>query len=158
MGTAKYIECVGACNGEGLKIGIAVARFNQTVTESLLAGAVDMLVRLGVAETDLTVAWVPGAFELPGVVSRMLDANKYDAVIALGAVIRGETPHFDQVVSATTSGIAQQAAQGVTPVLFGVLTTDTVEQAMDRSGLKGGNKGAETAMAAVEMARLYAQI
>jgi 6,7-dimethyl-8-ribityllumazine synthase len=151
-------EHKGNYDGKGLKVGIAVARFNQTVTGSLLAGAVDTLVRLGVAESDIEVAWAPGAFELPGIAARLVKSKKFNAVIALGAVIRGETPHFDQVVSAATSGIAALAANGEIPVLFGVLTTDTVDQAMDRSGLKGGNKGSEIAMAAVEMARLYGQI
>jgi len=154
--SAKILE--GHLDGKGLRIAIAVARFNETVTESLLNGAVGMLARLGVQASDVTVARVPGAFELTGVSARFVQSGKFDAVIALGAVIRGETPHFDQVVGASTSGIGHLAAGSAIPVIFGVLTTDNVEQAMNRAGLKSGNKGAEAALTAVEMVRLYQQI
>ncbi len=145
-------------NGTGMRIAIAVADFNQTVTAGLLSGAVSKLRAFGVEPSDITVAHVPGAFELPGVARRFVDSKKFDAVIVLGAVIRGETPHFDSVVSAVTSGIANLSAEGKIPVLFGVLTTDTVDQAMARSGLKGGNKGADCAECAVEMVNLYKEL
>ncbi len=148
----------GSLDGKGLRVAIAVARFNETVTESLLDGALNMLSRLGTSADAVTVARVPGSFELAGVCARLASSGKFDAVIALGAVIRGETPHFDQVVGAATSTIGAIAAQGKVPVVFGVLTTDTVDQALNRAGLKSGNKGAEAAMTAVEMVRLYQKI
>ncbi len=141
--------------GKGAKIAIAVSRFNEVVTSALLSGAVAKLTALGVSATDITVAYVPGAFELPGVCRKMIASKKVDAVIVLGAVIRGETPHFDVVVNAVTSGIANLAATSDIPVLFGVLTTDNVDQAMNRAGLKCGNKGADCALSAVEMIQLY---
>lgn len=154
--SAKILE--GNLDGKGLRVAIAVARFNETVTESLLNGALGMLTRVGVDSSAVTVARVPGSFELAGVCARFVDSGNYDAVIALGAVIRGETPHFDQVVGATTSAIGNLAAKSSIPVIFGVLTTDNVEQAMNRAGLKSGNKGAEAVLTAVEMVRLYQQI
>lgn len=144
--------------GNGMKIAIAVADFNTTVTESLLSEAIAKLEEVGVEASAISVAHVPGAFELPGVAKRFVDSQKFDAVIVLGAVIRGETPHFDCVVNAVTSGIANLAAAGQIPVIFGVLTTDTVDQAMARSGLKGGNKGADCAESAVEMVNLYKEL
>jgi 6,7-dimethyl-8-ribityllumazine synthase len=151
----KILE--GSLDGRNLKIAIAVSRFNETVTKALLDGALAQLKKLAVGENDITLAWVPGAFELPGVAARFAESGKFDAVIVLGAVIRGATPHFDHVSNAVNSGIAHLARQGKVPVIFGVLTTDTVEQAMDRAGLKCGNKGADSAVAAVEMASLYAK-
>lgn len=148
----------GDYNGAGLRIAVLVSRFNETVTQSLRAGANAMLLKLGVQEADLTFVDVPGAFELPATAARIVAQGKYDAVICIGAVIRGATPHFDQVVSATTAGIARLSVEANIPVIFGVLTTDNVEQAMDRAGLKAGNKGAEAAMTAVEMARLYKKL
>lgn len=148
----------GQLDGQGLRVGIAVARFNETVTESLLQGALGMFSRLGTDSSAITVARVPGAFELAGVCARFVESGAYDCVIALGAVIRGETPHFDQVVGASTSAIGHLAAQSRIPVIYGVLTTDNVEQAMNRAGLKSGNKGAEMALTAVEMVRLYQKI
>ena len=145
-------------NGEGMRIAIAVADFNTTVTAGLLSGAVSKLEALGVNAKDISVAHVPGAFELKGVAKRFVDSKKFDAVIVLGAVIRGETPHFDCVVNAATNGTAALAANGQIPVIFGVLTTDTVDQAMSRSGLKGGNKGADCAESAVEMVNLYKEL
>ncbi|MDR1759261.1 MAG: 6,7-dimethyl-8-ribityllumazine synthase [Fibrobacter sp.] len=145
-------------NGKDLKIGIVVSRFNSIVTESLLSGAVSQLEVLSVASKNITVVRVPGAFEIPGVLKVLHDSGKYDALIALGAVIRGETPHFDVVVNGVTSGTAAIAGLGKIPVAFGVLTTDTVDQAMNRAGLKCGNKGAECAAAAVEMAELYRKL
>ena len=145
----------GSTDGNGLKIAIAVSRFNETVTKSLLDGAVSQLKRVAVSESDITVAWVPGAFELPGIAARFVKSGKFDAVIVLGAVIRGATPHFDHVSNAVNSGVARLAGKGIIPVIFGVLTTDTIEQALDRAGLKCGNKGADAALAAVEMANLH---
>lgn len=145
-------------DGKQLKIGIVVSRFNSLITDSLLSGAFRELQALGVAVKDISVVGVPGAFEIPGVVQLLHDSGKYDALIALGAVIRGETPHFDVVVNGVTSGVASIAASGKIPVIFGVLTTDTVDQAMNRAGLKSGNKGSECAAAAVEMAQLYKKL
>jgi len=145
----------GSIGGNGLKIAIAVSRFNEMVTKSLLEGAVSQLKRSDVNESDITVAWVPGAFELPGIAAHFVNSGKFDAVIVLGTVIRGATPHFDYVSNAVSSGVASLANKGGIPVIFGVLTTDTVEQAMDRAGLKCGNKGADAALAAVEMANLH---
>ncbi|MCL4102382.1 6,7-dimethyl-8-ribityllumazine synthase [Fibrobacter sp. UWH9] len=151
-------ELKNSLNGTGLKVAIAVARFNEIVTDKLLDGALRQLQILGVDEKDITVAHVPGAFELPGICRRMADSNKFDAVMALGAVIRGETGHYDVVVNNSTSGIAGIAAEGKVPMILGILTTDTVDQAMNRAGLKAGNLGCSWASTAVEMANLYKQI
>lgn len=151
-------ELKNSLNGNGMKIAIAVARFNEVVTDKLLEGAVRELETLGVASDDITVAHVPGAFELPGVCRRFVDSAKFDAVIALGAVIRGETSHYDVVVNASTGGIANLAAEGRIPVILGILTTDTVDQAMNRAGLKAGNLGCNWASTAVEMVNLYKQL
>jgi len=151
-------ELKNSLNGNGLKVAIAVARFNEIVTDKLLEGALRQLQILGVDEKDITVAHVPGAFELPGICRRMVDSNKFDAVMALGAVIRGETGHYDVVVNNSTSGIAGIAAEGKVPMILGILTTDTVDQAMNRAGLKAGNLGCSWASTAVEMANLYKQI
>ena len=148
----------GCLDGRGLKIAIAVSRFNEAVTKNLLEGTVSQLKRTAVNESDITVAWAPGAYELPGIAARFAASGKFDAVIVLGAVIRGATAHFEYVSSAVNSGIAHLAREGKTPVIFGVLTTDTVEQAMDRAGLKCGNKGTDAASAAVEMANLYKRL
>ncbi len=145
-------------DGKGMRMAIAVADFNTTVTSGLLSGAIAKFCALGVNPQDISVAHVPGAFELPGVAKKFVDKGRFDAVVVLGAVIRGETPHFDCVVNAVTSGIASLAANGKIPVLFGVLTTDNVDQAMARSGLKAGNKGADVAESAVEMANLYKEL
>ncbi|PWJ71867.1 MULTISPECIES: 6,7-dimethyl-8-ribityllumazine synthase [unclassified Fibrobacter] len=151
-------ELKNSLNGNGLKVAIAVARFNEIVTDKLLEGALRQLAILGVDEKDITVAHVPGAFELPGICRRMVDSGKFDAVMALGAVIRGETGHYDVVVNNSTSGIAGIAAEGKVPMILGILTTDTVDQAMNRAGLKAGNLGCSWASTAVEMANLYKQI
>ena len=145
-------------DGKGMSIAIAVADFNTTVTGGLLSGAISKLEALGVESDSISVAHVPGAFELTGVAKRFVDSKSFDAVIVLGAVIRGETPHFDCVVNAVTSGTAALAANGQVPVIFGVLTTDNVDQAMARSGLKAGNKGADCAESAVEMVNLYKEL
>ncbi|MCQ2108692.1 MAG: 6,7-dimethyl-8-ribityllumazine synthase [Fibrobacter sp.] len=151
-------ELKNSLNGNGMKVAIAVARFNEIVTDKLLEGAVRQLTTLGVADKDITVAHVPGAFELPGICRRFVDSGKYDAVMALGAVIRGETSHYDVVVNNSTGGIANIAAEGKVPMILGILTTDTVDQAMNRAGLKAGNLGCSWASTAVEMANLYKQI
>ncbi|GHV15326.1 6,7-dimethyl-8-ribityllumazine synthase [Fibrobacterales bacterium] len=148
----------GCLDGRELRVAIVAARFNEMVTKSLLEGAVSALKRVAVDDENIAVAWVPGAFELSGVATKFANSGKFDAVIVLGAVIRGATPHFDYVSSAVNSGVAHLARSGKIPVIFGVLTTDTVEQAMDRAGLKGGNKGAEAAVSAVEMANLYKRL
>ena len=145
-------------DGKGMRIAIAVADFNTTVTGGLLSGAISKLEALGVESDSISVAHVPGAFELTGVAKRFVDSKSFDAVIVLGAVIRGETPHLDCVVNAVTSGTAALAANGQVPVIFGVLTTDNVDQAMARSGLKAGNKGADCAESAVEMVNLYKEL
>ena len=140
--------------GSGLKVGIVVARFNELLSNRLLSGAMDALARHDVAEADVDVAWVPGAFEIPFVARTMAQSGKYDAVVALGVVIRGGTPHFDYVAGEAAKGIAKISLDTGVPVVFGVLTTDTIEQAVERAGTKAGNKGWEAAMSAIEMANL----
>ncbi|ADC51037.1 MULTISPECIES: 6,7-dimethyl-8-ribityllumazine synthase [Alkalihalophilus] len=138
----------------GLKVGIVVGRFNEFITSKLLGGAEDALKRHGVAEEDVDVAWVPGAFEIPFAAKKMVESGKYDAVITLGTVIRGATPHFDYVCGEVAKGVASLSLSSGKPVIFGVLTTDTIEQAVERAGTKAGNKGWEAAAAAIEMANL----
>ncbi|WP_305798045.1 6,7-dimethyl-8-ribityllumazine synthase [Exiguobacterium sp. s28] len=140
--------------GKGLKVGIVVGRFNDLITMRLLDGAKDALKRHGVEQDDVELAFVPGAFELPLVAKKMAMSKKYDAVITLGAVIRGATPHFDYVCNEAAKGIAQASYQSEVPVIFGVLTTETIEQAIERAGTKAGNKGWEAATSAIEMANL----
>jgi 6,7-dimethyl-8-ribityllumazine synthase len=149
---ANYIE--GDLQGKGRKIGIIVARFNSFISEKLLEGAMDSLVRSGVADDDIDVARVPGAFEIPLVAQKMAGSGKYDAVICLGVVIRGATPHFDYVASEVAKGTAQVMLDAGVPVLFGVLTTESIEQAIERAGSKAGNKGSDVAVAALEMINL----
>ena len=144
----------GARKGDGKKIAIVVSRFNEFVTTRLLDGAVDGLTRTGVAEEDITVVRVPGAFEIPLAAKRLATSGTYQAVVCLGAVIRGETPHFEYISAEAARGIAQASLESNVPVIFGVITTETVEQAMERSGTKDGNRGFEAALAAVEMASL----
>ena len=145
---------MGSLNGAGLRVGIVVARFNESVTRPLLDGARDGLIRLGVDPGAIDVAWTPGCFEIPLVARRMADMDRYDAVICLGAVIRGETPHFEYVAGQAAAGIARVSLETGLPVIFGVLTTETLEQAVNRAGAKAGNKGFDAAMTAVEMASL----
>ncbi|OIJ15922.1 6,7-dimethyl-8-ribityllumazine synthase [Anaerobacillus arseniciselenatis] len=140
--------------GSGLKVGIVVGRFNEFITSKLLGGAEDALKRHGVDEADVDIAWVPGAYEIPLIAKKMANSKKYDAVITLGTVIRGSTPHFDYVCSEVSKGVASISLQNDIPVIFGVLTTDTIEQAIERAGTKAGNKGWEAAAAAIEMANL----
>lgn len=141
-----------------LKIGIVVGRFNDFIGSRLLDGAVDTLKRHGANESDITLAWVPGAFEIPLVAKKMAASGKYDAVITLGAVIRGATSHYDYVCSEVAKGVSSAADSTGVPVMFGVLTVDTIEQAIERAGTKAGNKGAEVAVGAVEMANLVKQL
>ena len=144
----------GKLTAERIRVGIVAARFNEFIVSKLLSGCEDGLVRHGVQEEDIAVAWVPGAFEIPLIASKMASSGKYDAVIALGAVIRGSTTHYDYVCSEVSKGIASVSLNSGIPVLFGVLTTDTIEQAIERAGTKAGNKGAECAEGAIEMVNL----
>lgn len=143
----------GKLLGEGLKVGIVVARFNEFITSKLLGGALDALERHGVEENNIEVVWTPGAFEIPLIAQRMA-AKDYDAVICLGAVIRGATPHFDYVCAEVTKGISQVGLKSEKPVIFGVVTTETIEQAVERAGTKAGNKGFDAAVSAIEMVNL----
>ncbi len=144
----------GKLVAEGLKIGIVVGRFNEFISSKLLSGAMDGLLRHGIDENEISVAWVPGAFEIPLIAKKMVKTKKYDAVICLGAVIRGSTPHFDYVCAEVSKGVATVSLQEEIPVIFGVLTTDSIEQAIERAGTKAGNKGFDAAVTAVEMANL----
>ena len=144
----------GKLVSEGTKVGIVCARFNEFIVSRLLSGCEDTLLRHGVQAEDITVAWVPGAFEIPLIASKMARCGRYDAVIALGAVIRGATSHYDYVCSEVAKGVASAALNSDVPVMFGVLTTDTLEQAIERAGTKAGNKGAECAQSAIEMVNL----
>ena len=144
----------GKLVSEGVKVGIVVARFNEFITSKLLGGAIDGLKRENVKEEDIEVAWVPGAFEIPLIAKKMAESKKYDAVICLGAVIRGATSHYDYVCSEVSKGVAQVSMSSEIPVMFGVLTTDTIEQAVERAGTKAGNKGFECAQGAIEMVNL----
>ena len=153
---AKTIQ--GDLNAKGLKFGIIASRFNDFITARLLDGALDGLLRHGAAEADIDVVRVPGAFEIPLVAQRMVKAKRYDAVICLGAVIRGATPHFEYVSAEVSKGVAAVSLDAGIPVIFGVLTTDTIEQAVERAGSKGGNKGWDAALSAVEMANLLKQL
>ena len=139
---------------EKIKVGIVVARFNEFITSKLLGGAVDALKRENVNDDDLEVAWVPGAFEIPLIADKMAKSGKYDAVICLGAVIRGSTSHYDYVCAEVSKGVAQVSLNSGVPVMFGVLTTDNIEQAIERAGTKAGNKGFECAQGAIEMVNL----
>lgn len=144
--------------GTGLKIGIVVGRFNEFITNKLLTGAQDALKRHGVADNDVDIAWVPGAFEIPLIAKKMAESKKYDAVITLGTVIRGATPHFDFVCNEAAKGVAQTSLKSGIPVAFGILTTDSIEQAIERAGTKAGNKGWDAATSAIEMANLCRSI
>ncbi len=150
---AKRLE--GNLTAAGLKFGLDVSRFNNFLTDKLVEGALDCLVRHGAAEKDQTVAFVPGALELPAAASRMVSKGGYDAIICVGAVVRGDTPHFDYVAAESSKGISKLALESSIPVIYGVITTDTLEQAVERAGTKAGNKGWDAAMAAIEMVNLY---
>jgi len=148
----------GMLLGKGLKFGLAVSRFNEFFTKKLLEGAQDALLRHGVNEEDVEVTWVPGSFEIPLVALKLAQTKKYDAVICLAAVIRGGTPHFDYIAAEVTKGIAKVGLETGLPIINGVITTDTLEQAIERSGTKAGNKGFEAAVNAIEMANLVKSI
>ena len=152
----KIVE--GQLIGKGKRFGIVVSRFNDFITEKLLGGALDGLLRTGVKESDIHVIKVPGAFEIPLAAKKVVQGGKYDAVICLGAVIRGSTPHFDYVCAEVSKGVAQVSLDSEIPVIFGVVTTDSVEQAIERAGTKSGNKGWSAAMSAVEMANLMGTV
>ncbi len=148
----------GLLSAKGFKFGIVVSRFNSIITNRLIEGAVDALLRHGCEKNDIDIFKVPGSFEIPLVASKLTQTGKYNAIICLGAVIRGETPHFDFVATETTKGIAQVALKSGVPVTYGIITADTMEQAIDRAGGKAGNKGAEAAISAIEMVNLLNQI
>lgn len=143
---------------EGMKVGIVASRFNEIIVNKLLGGAVDGLVRHGVEEENITAAWVPGAFEIPLAASKMAQSGKYDAVVCVGAVIRGDTSHYDYVCNEVSKGVAQVGLSTGTPVLFGVVTTENIEQAIARAGSKAGNKGYDCALSAIEMVNLMRQM
>jgi 6,7-dimethyl-8-ribityllumazine synthase len=143
---------------KGKKFGIAVSRFNEFISSKLVDGAVDALTMHGVKESEISTAWVPGSFELPVVAKKMADSGKYDAVICLGVIIRGDTPHFDFVAGEAAKGIAKVAIESDVPCIFGVVTADSLEQAIDRAGTKSGNKGRDAALAALEMCNLYSEL
>mgnify|MGYP002675175562 FL=1 len=148
----------GKLTAKNMKIAIIVARFNEFITSKLLSGCIDCLIRHEAADEDLTVAWVPGAFEIPMAAKKLAESGKYDAVICLGAVIRGATPHFDYVCAEASKGIAQVSMQTGVPVAFGVLTTENIQQAVERAGTKAGNKGVDCAMTAMEMVNLFKEM
>lgn len=152
---AKY---EGDLLGSGLSVGIVVSRFNELLSSRLLGGATDALTRHGVAEDDVDVAWVPGAFEIPLVAAKMASSGKYDVVLALGVVIRGGTPHFEYVASEVSKGIAKISLDSGVPVMFGVITADTIEQAVERAGTKHGNKGWDAALAGIETVKVLRAI
>ncbi len=162
LGTGHWIllltEHHGQIRGEGKRFGIVVSRFNDLITRQLLAGARDCLLQHGVADDAIEAVWVPGAWELAGPLRMLAESGRFDAVIALGCVIRGATPHFDYVAGAAANGVAAVGAAVNVPVVFGVLTTETIEQAIERAGTKAGNKGWDAAMVAMEMSDLYARL
>lgn len=148
----------GTMNAAGKKFGIVVSRFNEFITGKLLDGALDALFRHGADENKIDIAWVPGAFEIPFVAGRMAESKKYDAVLCLGCVIKGDTPHFDYIAAEVAKGVATVGMKSAVPVIFGVLTTENIEQAIERAGTKAGNKGADAAQSAIEMVSLYQQL
>ena len=148
----------GRLDATGLRIGLLASRFNETITKSLLDGALSALRRHGLDDASITVAWVPGAFELPLAAKRLAASGEFDAVVCLGAVIRGATAHFDYVAGQSAAGVARASFDTGVPIIFGVLTTETIEQAIERSGTKAGNKGFDSAVAAIEMADLLRQL
>lgn len=152
----KKIE--GKFNGKGVKIGIVAGRFNEFITSKLVGGAVDVLKRNDVNDEDIDIAWVPGAFEILLITKKMAESKKYDAIITLGAVIKGSTPHFDYVCAEVSKGVAQISLQTGLPIMFGVLTTNNIEEAIERAGTKAGNKGSDVAFGALEMIDLIKNI
>ncbi|MBB4635360.1 6,7-dimethyl-8-ribityllumazine synthase [Longimicrobium terrae] len=152
------IEIHGQIRGEGKRFGIVISRFNDMITRQLLAGARDCLLQHGVQDDDIEAVWVPGAWELAGPLRMLAESGRFDAVISLGCVIRGATPHFDYVAGAAANGAASVGASVSVPIVFGVLTTETIEQAIERAGTKAGNKGWDAAMVAMEMSDLYTRL
>lgn len=152
----KVLE--GNYSGRGLKVGIVAARFNEFITSKLICGAEDALVRHEVAKDDIELAWVPGAFEIPLVAKKMAKSGKYDAIITLGAVIKGATPHFDYVCAEVSKGVASVSLESEMPIIFGVLTTNTIEEAIQRAGTKSGNKGFDAGVTAIEMINLLKEM
>ena len=148
----------GQLSSKGKRFAIVVARFNSLITKQLLEGALDCLKRHGAAEKDIEVAWVPGSFEIPAMAHALAKSKKFNAVICLGALVRGATPHFDHIAAAATNGIAQVALETGVPTAYGVITADTLEQAIERAGTKAGNKGWDAALSAIEMADLFDQL
>ena len=148
----------GKLDAKGLKFGIVIARFNEFISGKLLSGCLDGLIRHGAEDSDIDVAWSPGSFEIPLLAKKLAMTKRYDAIICLGAVIRGATPHFDYVAAEVSKGVAHVGLETGLPVIFGVLTTDNIEQAIERAGTKSGNKGFDAALAAIEMANLMKQI
>jgi 6,7-dimethyl-8-ribityllumazine synthase len=153
---SKHFE--GKLLGEGLRFGLVISRFNEFISKKLLEGAQDALLRHGVKEEDIEIAWTPGSFEIPLVASKLAQTKKYDAVICLAAVVRGGTPHFEYIAAEVTKGIAKVGLETGLPVIYGVITADTLEQAIERAGTKMGNKGFDAAMSAIEMANLLRSI
>ena len=148
----------GKFDGRNVKIGIVAGRFNEFITSKLVDGALDVLKRNDVSEENIDIAWVPGAFEIPLITKKLANTRKYDAIIALGAVIKGSTPHFDYVCAEVSKGVAQISLQTDLPVIFGVLTTNNIEEAIERAGTKAGNKGSDAAFSAIEMINLIKEI
>ena len=148
----------GKCDGRDVRIAIVAGRFNEFITSKLVGGALDVLKSNDVSEENIDIAWVPGAFEIPLITKKLANTQKYDAIIALGAVIKGSTPHFDYVCAEVSKGVAQISLQSELPVIFGVLTTNNIEEAIERAGTKAGNKGADAAFSAIEMINLIKEI
>ncbi len=148
----------GVLLGKGLKFGVVISRFNEFITKKLLEGAQDALLRHGVGDGDIDIAWVPGSFEIPLVAKKLAEAKKYDAIICLGAVIRGATPHFEYIAAEVTKGIAKVGLDTGLPISYGIITADSLEQAIERAGTKAGNKGFDAAVDAIEMANLLRSI
>ena len=153
---AKVVR--GSLIAKGMKVAVIVSRFNEFISAKLLDGAQDALVQHGADEKDISVFWVPGSFEIPPVASKLARSKKYDAVVCLGAVLRGDTPHFDYISSGVAKGVANVALRENTPCIFGVITADTLEQAIERAGVKSGNKGRDAALSAIEMCNLYKKV
>lgn len=153
---ARVIE--GNLLAKGRKFGIIASRFNDFITKELISGCTDMLLRHGAEDKDITIAWVPGAFEIPTAAQKMAKAKSYDALICLGTVIRGSTPHFDYIAAEVSKGVAKVSLDSAMPVIFGVITADTIEQAIERAGTKQGNKGSDAAISAIEMSNLMSKL
>ncbi len=151
-------EVQGMLDAKGKSFGVTISRFNEFITQKLLDGALDCLRRHGAEEEKITIVWVPGSFEIPYAAHRMAKSKKYDAVICLGTVIRGQTPHFDYIANEVAKGVARISLETSVPTIFGVITADTLEQAIERAGTKAGNKGWDAALSAIEMAKLFEQI